>query len=221
MDISTNHITTSKTCRYATYGNLSDKTKYFWFCLHGSKMLCDQVIYKFKDFDPQSHYIVAPEAMNRVYAKNFGGDVVATWMTTRDRLEEIKDFSNYLSLLYKQEVDKLPVTCRKILFGFSQGGTTLYRWLHHNPVAADFLLGYSCWLPEDIDLRAGKTDFDQFPIVYTYGKNDQFLTDERIAELKGVISKNKLEVSVFPYEGEHKIDRTWLKKIWEEQIRDR
>ena len=220
MDIRTNHITTTKTCRFATYGQLSERTKYFWFCLHGTKMVCDQMIYKFSEFDPETHYVVAPEGMSRVYANGFGGEVVATWMTSRDRLEEINDFSNYLSLLYNQEVEKLPATCKKILFGFSQGGTTLYRWLHSTKTAADFLIGHSCWIPEEIDLKEGKTDFNQIPSVYTYGKNDQFLTDERIAEVEAVISKNNLKVEVLPFEGEHRIEKAWLRKLWQEQISD-
>ena len=35
--------------------------------------------------------------------------------------------------------------------GFSQGGVTAMRWLHHLNVTVDFLLPYACWIPEDID----------------------------------------------------------------------
>ena len=73
MEIKTDYYTTQKIARYSTYGTLSEKTKYFWFALHGSKMLCEQMLYKFKEFDPTEHFIVAPEALIRFYEKDFGG----------------------------------------------------------------------------------------------------------------------------------------------------
>ena len=91
MEIKTNYFISPKTARYSTYGELTPSTKYFWFALHGSKMLCEQMLYKFKNFDPKEHFILAPESFNRFYEKDFGGPVVASWMTKRDRLHEIKD----------------------------------------------------------------------------------------------------------------------------------
>lgn len=213
--ISTNYIQTTKTARYSIWGNLSEKTKYFWFVLHGSKMQCEQMLYKFKDFDPNVHFVVAPEALNRFYANGFGGDVVASWMTSRDRLHEIEDFNNYLSSLFTRYEKQLSVECRKIVFGFSQGGTTLFRWLNGRKVSCDHILGYSCWVPEDIDLKASKTELRNRNIIYTYGKQDQFLTDERVEALKAVIQKNELTVSFEKYEGDHRVDRVQLKSIFE------
>lgn len=219
MEINTQYILTPKTCRYASYGTLSQQTKYFWFCLHGSKMLCDQMLYKFNEFDPATHYVVAPEGMNRLYANGFGGDVVATWMTKRDRQKEINDFSTYLSALYKQEVHKLPDGCKKILLGFSQGGTSMYRWMHRETVEADFLIGYSCWIPEDIDLKESKTALNSIHSIYTYGQQDQFLSADRISALRNIIVKNELDISILPYDGVHKIDKGWLKEIWTSKIK--
>ena len=96
MELKTDYFISPKTARYSTYGELTASTKYFWFALHGSKMLCEQMLYKFKDFDPKEHFVVAPEGLNRFYEKDFGGPVVASWMTKRDRLHEIKDNGNYL-----------------------------------------------------------------------------------------------------------------------------
>ena len=74
MEINTHHIVTPKTARYVTYGNLSSKTKYFWFVLHGSNMLAEQMLYKFKNFDPELHFVVSPEALSRFYVNGFGGE---------------------------------------------------------------------------------------------------------------------------------------------------
>ncbi len=210
MEVETRYINVNKKTRYVTYGRLHEGTKYFWFALHGSKMRCEQVLYKFQEFDPDTHFVVAPEALNKFYLKGFGGDVVASWMTSRDRLNEIEDFSNYLSDLYHQFIPQLNTSCKKIVLGFSQGGTTLYRWLHANEITVDVLIAYSCWIPEDIDLTLSKTDLSSIKQYYTYGIEDQFLTKDRIEMMNQVISKNQLDIEWLPYKGEHKIDKEQL-----------
>lgn len=218
MEINTEYIEVKKTARYTTFGNLSEKTKYFWFCLHGSNMRCEQMIYKFKDFDPNEHYVVSPEGLSRFYEKDFSGEVVAAWMTSRDRLKEIDDFSYYLTKLYQQISLQLPEHCKKIIFGFSQGGTTAYRWLHQEEIVCDTILGYSCWIPEDIDLKTSKTNFQNIQQLYTYGLQDQYVTPDRVEALKEVISKNELEVIIKESEGDHRINRENLIKIFENNI---
>ncbi len=218
--LETKYIETTRTARYVTYGNLSSKTKYFWFGLHGSKMRCEQVGFKFKDFDPETHFVVAPEALSKFYEKGFGGDVVTTWMTSRDRLQEISDFSTYLSSLYHQYEKQLPANCTKTAFGFSQGGTTLFRWLHNSNIDIDILLAYSCWIPEDIDLTISKTVLSNKKLIYTYGKQDQFLTQERIEKVNLVVKKNNLIMNVESYDGDHRIDRTQLANLFDKHIKD-
>ncbi len=219
MEISTQYISTQKTARYVTYGRLSEKTKYFWFCLHGSNMLCEQMLYKFNDFNPEEHFVVSPEALNRFYANGFGGDVVASWMTSRDRLEEIADFSNYLSNLYNLYLSKLPQTCQKIILGFSQGGTTAFRWLHQNTISANLLLAYSCWIPEDIDLTKSATDLSKLKLIYTFGLQDEYLTKERISLVESIIDKNQLSINLISYEGIHKIDRRHLDDLFQSHVK--
>ena len=214
----TNYIKTSKTARYLTWGNLSERTKYFWFVLHGSKMLGEQMIYKFKDFDPELHFVIAPEALNRFYANGFGGDVVASWMTSRDRLHEIDDFSEYLTLLYRKYSKEVTQDCQKIVLGFSQGGTTMFRWLHAKSVPLDIIIGYSCWVPEDIDLKQSKTELNKRQLIYTYGIKDQYLSNDRVTALKEIVATNDLNLKIEPYDGDHRVDRKQLKHLYEAYV---
>ena len=218
MEIRTLYLKTQKTARYSTFGNLSKKTKYFWFALHGSKMLCEQMLYKFSEFDPDEHFIVAPEGLNRFYADGFGGDVVSSWMTKRDRLPEIEDFCIYLSTLYQTFLAQLPPQTTKIILGFSQGGTTMFRWAKAKDLNVDVMLAYSCWIPEDIDLQKLSMQMTPSRILYTYGMQDQFLNEDIINQVKTIGSKNKLNIKYLPYEGEHKVDKMNLKNIFEEHI---
>ena len=74
-----------------------------------------------KNFDPETHFVIAPEGLSRFYVNGFGGEVVASWMTKRDRLEEIHDFSVYCSALYDSYVQKLPESCKRSLWAFLKG----------------------------------------------------------------------------------------------------
>ena len=219
MEIKTDYYTTQKIARYSTYGTLGPKTKYFWFALHGSKMLCEQMLYKFKGFDPVEHFIVAPEALIRFYEKDFGGPVVASWMTKRDRLKEIEDFSEYLSGLYASFLAQLPKDCVKSILAFSQGGTMAFRWLHARTVEVDYLIPYACWIPEDISLAEGKTNLTNINVLYTYGTEDQFLTEKRIAMVNAVIAQNNLRVNTLPYKGDHRVSKEQLQHLFENYIK--
>jgi len=218
-EINTAYIKVTKTARYASWGTLSEKTRYFWFVLHGSNMLCEQMIYKFMEFDPETHFVVAPEGLSRLYKDGFQGDVVALWMTKRDRLHEIADFSEYLSTLYHSYMEKLPAEATKTILGFSQGGTTAYRWLHNTPIKADFLISHSCWIPEDIDFMAQKENFDQIRLIYTYGDQDPYLTDERIEAVKTLMEKNQLAHDVEIFKGKHRIEKLHLNYLFNTYIK--
>lgn len=218
LNIQKHFLTVPKTARYASYGILSEKTKYFWFALHGSKMLCEQMIYKFSEFDPETHFVIAPEGLSRYYMKGFGGDVVSSWMTKRDRLHEIEDFSNYLSTLYNKYFDQLHPNAKKSILAFSQGGTTAYRWLHAEKIEADVLIAYSCWIPEDIDLGQSQTKLNALKSIYTYGIQDEYLTPDRIEAVNSVIGQNKLTIEIEAYEGDHRINRTQLHYLFKKHI---
>ena len=218
MEIKTHHIATPKTARYTSYGELNSKTKYFWFALHGSNMLSEQMLYKFKDFDPETHFVIAPEGLSRFYVNGFGGEVVASWMTKRDRLEEIHDFSVYCSTLYGTYVQKLPDSCKTIIMGFSQGGVTAMRWLHHLDVTVDFLIPYACWIPEDIDYSTAKTDWNKICKILTYGSEDQFLNEKKIIEIQEICKAGNLYFHNEIYAGDHRVDKKQLKKIFKQYI---
>ena len=182
-------------------------------------MLCKQMLYKFKDFNPQEHFVVAPEGLSRFYFKGYSGDVVSTWMTKEDRLVEIEDFSVYLDKLYRSYTERLPKECKKLILGFSQGGTTVFRWLHRRLTQVDTILAYSAWVPEDLDYKDSITDVTSIPIIYTVGLQDEFVTAERIEMQKAIIARGKLAATYEFYEGVHKIDRSQLMKIFIKHIR--
>lgn len=220
MEIKSYQRKVLKTAHYSTYGELSDQTKYFWFALHGSHMLCEQMLYKFNDFDPKEHFILAPEGLSRFYLKGFSGDVVATWMTKQDRLVEIEDFSVYLNDLYTDYTSRIPTHAKKIIFGFSQGGTSAFRWMYNYQVQVDHILAYSTWIPEDLDFSQSQTDITKIPINYTIGLQDEYMNDERMNFLKQIVKRNKFQCSYELYEGNHRISKHQLSFLFRKYYQD-
>lgn len=218
MKIEKHTFKVEKTAHYTTYGELTDSTKYFWFLLHGSHMLSEQMVYKFAGFNPKEHFIVSPEGLSRFYLKGFSGDVVATWMTKQDRLIEINDFTLYLSNLYTEYYNQLPPSCKKIILGFSQGGTSAFSWLHRSKIEFDEFVGYSTWIPEDIDFAESKSSFESKQIIYTIGKEDEYMTEERMAYLKEVVKKNGFDITYELYNGTHRISKEQLNNIFKKYL---
>jgi hypothetical protein len=64
-----NHIKVIRTARYYTLGEINEKTLRVWSVLHGHKMLAGNFIKTFKELAGQGDYIIAPEALSRLYVK--------------------------------------------------------------------------------------------------------------------------------------------------------
>ncbi|MBK9635339.1 MAG: hypothetical protein IPO64_12805 [Bacteroidetes bacterium] len=65
-------------------------------CLPWIWNACQIFIEKFEDFDPEEHFVIAPEALSKGYIDGLTGRVGASWMTKEDRTNEIQDYINYL-----------------------------------------------------------------------------------------------------------------------------
>ncbi|NJL13531.1 MAG: hypothetical protein HC913_11350 [Microscillaceae bacterium] len=100
----THYLSVQKTARFATLHELTDQTRHIWFVCHGYGQLAPYFIQKFAVLPPESHFVVAPEALSRFYMDGFSGKVGATWMTREDRELEIKDYLAYLNQVYKQVI---------------------------------------------------------------------------------------------------------------------
>ena len=67
MEIKTLYFTTQKTARYSTYGEFERFNQIFLVCIAWqSKMLCEQMLYKFKDFDPQGAFCGGTRSLDAI-----------------------------------------------------------------------------------------------------------------------------------------------------------
>ncbi len=209
----THKISTHKTARYYTYGEATPAIETFWIVCHGYGQLARKFIRHFKILDDGRNFILAPEGLSRFYWEGFKGPVVASWMTSDDRLDEIVDYSNYLQQLYDTYKAQLKKDVRIILLGFSQGVATQCRWMMNKFPHFDHLILWAGLLPEDIDYSADQRYLSNKQFHFVYGKQDQFLNEERLNWHQQFASENLPSFHTYTFEGRHVMDQAMLKKL--------
>jgi predicted esterase len=208
-----------KTAHVFTHGEPSDKTEYLWFVTHGYGQLASSIIRKFEGFDPTTHFVVAPEALNRFYW-NFKTNVVgASWMTRQDRLDEIEDYSTYLDTVYAQFRAQVPPSVKTLFFGFSQGCATQMRWIHKGLPDYDHLILWGGVLPEDLDYQPLMAYFEPKKLTFVCGDNDEFINQEGIEKHLALAKEKGLTMDLVGFEGRHEVLTDVLQKVFEEKIK--
>ncbi len=205
---------TTRTAHYSTYGELSKKTKYIWFVMHGYGQLANRIIRKFDILDENDHFVIAPEGLSRFYWHD-NNEPVACWMTKQDRYDEIEDFTNYLQSLYDRHCNHVNQNVKIIFFGFSQGCATMWRWIHAKMPRYDVLINWAGWIPEDISYLQLKIFLAGKKLYLMYGTDDEFIDESRLQGIREVIDKNELIIKISQFRGGHKIPKEELKAFLE------
>jgi len=213
----------TRTAHYATYGTPGPHIKRFILACHGYGQVCEKFILDLEPLADEETYIVAPEGLSTFYWGGFDGPTVSSWMTRRHRLDEIEDFSHYLGKLFHQSLRALsgsadphapvqrPLT---ILFGFSQGCATIMRWVMRAfPEEVDRMIFWAGSIPEDLDYLPHLDYFKKRKLLHAVGREDPFLTPDRIDWHTQMLTEKQLPVEQIPFEGKHDIPEGALLKI--------
>lgn len=200
------NIKTEKTARYFTLGEVTEKTKNIWIVCHGYAQLGNHFLKWFKDFEDEENFIVAPEALHRFYWKGFDGKVVASWMTKEDRLDDINDYVNYLDNVTLAIIKGIDSSKVKInVLGFSQGGSTVCRWITKSSLKFDSLTLWAGAFPEDIDYFKKKKLFNSLNLHLVIGDEDPFYSEDRVTKQKEILSEKKIDYTLIRFKGIHKV----------------
>ena len=213
-------IVVPRTAHYYTVGQPSQQTKYFWIACHGYGQAASKFIRKFESIAADDTFVVAPEGLSRFYWKDFTGEVVASWMTKGDRLDEIADYSNYLTAIRDKYLPLLPSNVRIVLLGFSQGVATQFRWIMNAFPEFDCLIAWAGMVPEDLDYLAHQEYWNGKKIYMLYGDEDEFLTPKRLSWHNDMLESQQLSVDQRVFHGKHRILRPELVALNEEIKRD-
>lgn len=206
---STEHsITTTKHARVFTFGNLQSSTKFIWLACHGYGMLAKFFIEKFEDFDPNEHFVIAPEGLSKAYIEGLTGRVGASWMTKEDRNNEIIDYIHYIDIVYEQFITNQ--SAKIIAFGFSQGVATITRWANATNKKIDHLV---LWAGNPGNELITENRISQLPIQFILGDKDHFISEDAKIHLNKTFEKAGFKYSTIIFEGGHSIDKAVLKNL--------
>jgi predicted esterase len=204
-------ITFSYQATYQTVGR-ADATQ-LCLVLHGYGQLASYFIQKFS-FLEDNAYIVAPEGLSHFYLQGTDGRVGASWMTKEKRELAIQNYLAYLDEVYGQVMKSLVRAPEKlILLGFSQGVSTLIRWIVASKIEFDQLIMCAGDFPKDIDKSAAVHLFREKPCYYLYGDEDPYLTNGSLNRLQSIFMEYGLKVEASMFHGKHEVDISSLKKI--------
>ena len=202
------HVSTTRTARYATLGDPAS-AQAVWVVLHGYGQLAEYFIRPFRVLDDGQRLVVAPEALSRFYLDSLSEHdrVGASWMTKADREREIDDYVRYLDALYAQLVaDGLSTDMPVHVLGFSQGAATACRWVTMGDVPADRLTLWAGGVPPDLDLETHGALFQQLNLVLVIGTDDEYISDEQVAEEKARLDAHGIPHDTIRFDGTHRID---------------
>ncbi len=205
--------------RYYKLGDIDESTRAVWFVLHGYGQLAQYFITKFRPAEASKISIIAPEGLSRFYVDELRSTgrktnrVGATWMTRENREMDIQNYINYLDRIYKSELKNtsIPVT----VLGFSQGAATACRWVMNRIVAISRLVLWAGILPPDMNFEESTTVLRDKKIQFVYGRNDPFMTAERLAEMNDLTRRLQASVELITFDGGHDIDEATLRSLFD------
>jgi predicted esterase len=211
---------TEKTAHYYTWGSLHADTKYAWIIFHGYGQPAPNLIGKWSDFDPSDHFVIAPEGLSRFYWSGVSGSVTSSWMTKRDRQDEIADYVGMLDNLYDRVGIKNRRDLKLILFGFSQGCATLWRWILNTHVDVDSIVFWAGNLPEDMLYHNHRAYLECMQLYYVIGDSDEYFSPEREQVLRNRFDSAGLKPTYYTFKGNHQVERSVLFDFFKTHLED-
>ena len=188
---------------YSTLNTLTAQTKNTWFVCHGMGYLSRYFLKYFKDLDPTENYIIAPQAQSKYYLPPKYQYVGASWLTKENTLKEIENVMCYFDAVF--EAEHITKDKNFIVFGYSQGVSVALRYLAKRKLQCKQLILHSGGIPKELTAKDFK--FLKTKVTLTYGLNDEYLSEERMAEEKNrAIELFGNQVTILPFEGKHEVN---------------
>ena len=129
------------------------------------------------------------------------GKVGASWMTTVDRENEIKDYIQYLDNVYNTLISQ---TNAKIVgLGFSQGAATMARWATKSSKRLNNIVFWGGSIPEECFLHLDK--LNSLSPYLLVGDEDEFISKEKYESVLKSLDNIGLIFSHIFYKGGHTI----------------
>lgn len=198
------YVQVRKTTRYFISKKIDEKVKNVIFVLHGYAQNADDFLNSCMALANEETLLVAPEGLSKFYWKDFTSNPSSSWMTSLERENELLDTMNYLSQVLMEVKLHLPKKgVEYSCLGFSQGAATASRFACNPYLNCSDLFLYGGGPAHDLNWDALPENLN-FHLVY--GDQDPLVSDSQAQKVEAVIQSKKLEVSVFRFNGKHKIE---------------
>lgn len=184
-----------------------------WLVLHGYGQLAEFFIRKFLPFDTKDRLVIAPEATNYSYLKDFQGRVGANWMTKHEREVAIANNHRYLNLLMEEILKNFKNLPKIHVLGFSQGAATASRWASQWSGQVDTLVLWAGGFAHDLSLDLSKEKFEKTHLILAYGEQDEFIKDEHLLQQNEWIKALGKSLITCSFQGGHELEPQALEKI--------
>lgn len=202
------HLRVQRTARYYTLGQLDDRTRNVWFCLHGFGQLAQYFGRKFTGLDDGQTFVVVPEGLSRLYLNGEYQRVGASWLTREDKPAEIQDFVGYLNALYDTVLAGRDSAKHQItLLGFSQGAATACRWLNDGHIRADRLILWAGFFPNGFSDVIDPAKLSAIETHYVYGRQDEYI--KQMPDAQDYLRRMQADVPtlrITAYDGGHRVE---------------
>jgi len=202
-------------------GSLEADLREVWFVCHGHGQLAARFIARFLPLESAQRLFIAPEALSRYYLSPPkagphppGTPIGASWMTSEDRESEIDDYVSYLDLLHDEifsVVDRAKV--RLWVLGFSQGASTVVRWVVRGKVEPDRVVVASGMLPAELDETAAVRLKARGSLTVTFGDDDEFANADRVASEEAKLNQLQIPYEMIRFNGGHTITPALLERL--------
>ena len=215
------HLNVPRSARYAILGSPTAALREVWFVCHGHGQLAARFLSRFLPLESVDRLFIAPEALSRynlsppkVGPHPPGTPVGASWMTSEDRESEIDDYVSYLDLLHDEVfsvVDRAKV--RLWVLGFSQGASTVARWVVKGKVEPDRVIVSSGMLPAELDQATAARLTARAPLTITFGDSDEFASADHLAHEESKLKELRIPYQIIRFKGGHTITPELLKQL--------
>jgi len=206
-------IITERTASVYTLGTPSDKVKHLWLVLHGYAHAAHSFIKPFAPLVNEETFILAPEALSRFYWKGVQGGVGASWMTKKDRLNEIRDYCFYLDRVVGQFKAQLSnPDLRLHLLGFSQGTATAWRWAMNGAYPPDTAIFWVGQTPNEYSDPFVK-QLNSTRLFHVHALQDEMIPVEMAEKQVGYLRKRFPHMEFLTFEGKHRLNQKILLEI--------
>ena len=208
------HIVVKRTARFAVLGTVGPEVREVWIVCHGYAQLAERFIERFRGIASTRRLIIAPEALSRFYSDRGAGfhgpssQVGATWMTAEDRESEIADYVAYLDAVHDEIFRSIKRGSASLrVLGFSQGASTVARWIAAGHSKADQVIVWAGSLPPELTREgAARLNAGGGPLLIVAGTEDPFITSRVLDTQVDALTKLGITTEVRRFLGAHEID---------------